>query len=251
MIRALAVGGFLLAAVPGVARAQTPARAEAPLESARALIARFHEDPADIDRARDLLEDAVQRDPQPGGLTLLSRVYFLYGDLRARTEADKLAAYDRGRELGKRAVEQLPENPDAHLWYAINAGRWAQTKGVLRSLRLLPTMREEVETLLRLNPRSPETQSLAGSFFAEVPRLLGGDPARAEGHFKTGLQLDPHMTGIRLQLASFYLAAGRTAEARRELLRVLEEQAPKDLPRWTVMEVPLARKYLETIAQEK
>src|SRR6266480_3327344 len=130
------------------------AGAETPVETARALVARYHDDRTTLDRARDLLEDALRRESHVETMIMLSYVWFLWGDIRATTPEEKLAAYERGRELGKRAVELAPKSHDAHLWYAINTGRWGQTKGVLRSLFLLPTIREEIDILFQLDPRS-------------------------------------------------------------------------------------------------
>ena len=223
------------------------ASAETPVAEARALIARYHEDLAVIDRARDLLEAALTRESQVDTMIMLSYVSFLWGDVRATTTDEKLAAYARGRELGKRAVELAPRNHDAHLWYAINTGRWGQTKGVLRSLFLLPTVREEIEILLQLDPRSVRAHSLAGNVDMEVPRLFGGDPASAEAHFKKGLVIDPKFTVLRIDLARLYIATGRSAEARRELQRVIDETAPTIVADWTAKDLPRARELLESI----
>src|SRR2546425_2332280 len=100
-----------------VAAASSPA--QTPVEAARALVARYHEDATALDRARDLLDAALTKDRQVETMVTLSYVQFLLGDVRATTSDEKLAAYDRGRELGKRAVELAPKSHDAHLWYAI------------------------------------------------------------------------------------------------------------------------------------
>lgn len=111
-----------------------PAHAETPAEAARSLIARYDEDLTRIDRARDLLESALTKERRIDTLITLSYVYFLVGDVRARTRDEKLAAYDRGRQIGERAVELAPRDEEAHLWFAINTGRWGQANGILRSL---------------------------------------------------------------------------------------------------------------------
>ena len=152
--------------------------AQTPVEAARALVARYHEDPAALDRARDLLDAALAMDRKVDTMVMLSYVQFLIGDVRATTAEDKLAAYDRGREIGRRAVELAPKSHDAHLWYAINTARWGETKGVLRSLFLLPTIREELTILLDLDPRSVRAHILAGNVLLEVPGFAGGDRAR-------------------------------------------------------------------------
>src|SRR5690349_6170815 len=166
------------------------ALAETPVEAARALIARYHEDQANIDRARDLLEAALSKDRQVETMVMLSYVQFLWGDLRAKNDDDKLAAYDHGRQAGERAGGPAPKNPRAH--------------------------------------------SLAGNVYMTLPRIAGGDAARAEEHFKKGLAIDPRFTVLRVDLARLYIATGRNGEARQELTRVLDERAPRIMADWTV-----------------
>jgi tetratricopeptide (TPR) repeat protein len=234
---------LLLALVlaPAVAPSQTPVAA------ARALVARYHEDPTVIDRARDLLEAALARDRQVETMVMLSYVHFLYGDVRATATEDKLAAYDRGREVGKRAVELAPRNPEAHVWYGINTGRWGLTKGVMRSLFLLPTVREEVDATLALDPRNLRALALSGNVLLEVPGLFGGDRAKAEQQFRKALEIDPHFTVARVDLARVLIAMSRYADARRELQRVVDERTPNSLADWTVKDLPRARELLESI----
>ena len=227
------------------------AGAATPVETARALVARYHDDRTTLDRARDLLEDALRRESHVETMIMLSYVWFLWGDIRATTPEEKLAAYERGRELGKRAVELAPKSHDAHLLYAINTVRWGQTKGVLRSLFLLPTIREEIDILFQLDPRSVRAHSLAGNVYLEVPGLFGGDRAKAEEHFQKGLALDPKFTVLRVDLARAYIAAGRYAEARRELQQVLSEPAPTIIADWTVKDQPRATQLLESIKDQR
>lgn len=217
------------------------------VDTVRALVARYHEDLGALDRARALLEDALRREERVETMIALSYVSFLWGDVRATTPEEKLAAYARGREVGRRAVERAPDSHDAHLWYAINTGRWGQTKGILRSLFLLPTVREEIDVLLALDPRSPRAHAFAGNVFLELPRIAGGDPERAERHFRTALEVDPHFTVARTGLARVYIATGRHADARRELMRVIDERAPTQVADWTVKDLPRARALLAAL----
>jgi len=231
--------------------AAASAWAQSPVEAARALVARYHEDPAALDRARDLLDAALAKDRKVETMAMLSYVQFLIGDVRAATPEDKLAAYDRGREIGKRAVELAPKSHDAHLWYAINTARWGETKGVLRSLFLLPTIREELGILLELDPRSVRAHILAGNVLLEVPGFAGGDRAKAEEHFKKALEIDPRFTNARVDLARVYIVDARYAEARLELSRVVNETSPSVVADWTVKDAPRAKKLLESIKDRK
>lgn len=240
-----AVAGALVLALASPTPAQTAA------ESARRLIAGYHQDPSRLDQARDLLDKELARDRRVELMILLSRVHFLLGDVRAVTDEDKLAAYGRGREMGQRAIELAPRSEEAHVWYAINTGRWGQTKGVMRSLFLLPTVREELDVIFAINPRSVRGHALAGNVFFEVPGLLGGDRKKAEEHYRKGLALDPRFTVLRVDLARLLIASGRHAEARRELERVVSETAPTSLADWTVKDLPRARTLLESLKDRK
>src|SRR6516162_4821179 len=226
--------------------AASAAWAQTPVEAARALIARYHEDPTALDRARDLLDAALAKERKIETMTMLSYVQFLIGDLRTTAE-DKLASYDRGREIGQRAVELAPRSHDAHLWFAINTARWGETKGVLRSLFLLPTIRQELETLLELDPRSVRAHILVGNVLLEVPGFAGGDRAKAEEHLKKALEIDPRFTNARVDLARVYIADARYADARRELQQVVGETRPSVIADWTMKDAPRARKLLESI----
>lgn len=225
------------------------AAAEEPLESARALLAGWHEDHARIDRARTLLEGIAR--PSPDILVELSRAWFLTGDLRARSDADKQAAYEQGREAARRAITAAPSNDMAHLWLAMNTGRYAETRGFTTGLTMLPTIREATDTALRLNPRNVDALILSGGILANVPRLMGGDRAKAETQFKRALEIDPHKTSGRIELAELYIDTRRWPEARRELQRVVDERAPTDLPRWSAKELPRARQLLSEIAERE
>ncbi len=245
---------LFLSAAALVAGAVAPAPAQTPAETARGLLRQYQEDPGRIDRARDLLEAAVAKG---GGaadvptLLTLARAWFLFGEERARTDEGKIAAYERARDLAKRATLLAPKDPDAHLWYAITLGTWSQAKGLLRSALALRDLRKEVDTVLQLDPKNIEAHIMAGSIARELPVVLGGDRKEAEEHFKIAQRLDPRLTGVRIELAQLYIDLGRYAEARQELQAVLAERAPTDKPRWTLKEAPRARQMLESIRDKK
>jgi len=231
-----------------------PARAQDAVAAARALLVAWHEEPARIDRARALLESAAT--PPPGApppsvdvLIELARVWFLTGDFRARREADRAAAYGSGADVARRAIAAAPREDRGHLWLAINTGRAAEVRGVMRALPLVNTVREASDAVLRLNPDNSQGLVLAGGLAAEMPGFMGGDRVKAEALFKRALEVDPHLTGGRLELARLYIATRRYREADRELRRVLGETMPTDLPRWTATERMRARALLADLQE--
>jgi len=237
-MRAAAAIVMLLSAA-GAASAQSPLAAEV-----RSLADRYHESPARIDALRPLVAQAAQADPSVDNLLALAQIAFLYGDVRARRSEDKLDAYEQGRQAARRAAEIAPRNARAHFWYATNAGRWGQTKGVLRSLFLLSEVKRGMETALELDPRFPPAYVLAGTVYYEVPGLVGGDLEKSERLFRRGLEVDGRFTGLRVGLARTLIKRGRVAEARRELQAVLDEKAPSNPADWTLKDSPEARRLL-------
>jgi len=238
---------FLLAALVALLTG-APSWGESPLVAElESFDTRYHEDPPRLDRIREGLARAVQTDPRFENLVALTQVCFIWGDIRATTRDQKLEAYEQGREAAKRAIELDPINATAHFWYGTNTGRWGQTKGVVRSLYLLPTVQEEIQAVLTLDPKFTAVYSLAGRVYYEVPGLLGGDLNKAEEMFRKGLEFDPKFTGMRVGLAKTLVKKGRGAEARRELEAVLEEREPRNLADWTLKDSKEARALLELI----
>jgi tetratricopeptide (TPR) repeat protein len=236
---------LLLLTPVAAARAATPPSA-ALLEAYRNLTT-FHEDLARIDRARDLLEAEVARAPSLEALLLLAWAHLLWADFRAPTHEAKLASYERGRDVAKRAIELNPKSPEAHLWYAANLGRWATTKGKLNAAFLLGTLKQEVHTILDLDPNHVPGLALAGSVYLEIPYMFGGDIPRAEGYLNKALSLDPHFTRARLELARCLIERGRYAEAREQLKQVIEERNPSYVADWVMRHRPVAERLLAEI----
>jgi tetratricopeptide (TPR) repeat protein len=233
---------MLLALNLGQAHAQTHL-----LEQLDVAASQYHKDPAQLDRLRAGLESAVATDPHLTNWVGLARISFLWGDIRATTKEQKLEAYERGRHAGKRAIELAPRDATARFWYATNTGRWGQTNGVVRSLFLLPTVREELATTLALDPNFTGAYLVMGYVYYEVPALLGGDLDKAEENFRAALNQIPTFTTARVGLARTLAKKGKIAEARREAQAVLEETTPSNPADWTMKDTRDARKLLESL----
>lgn len=245
MRRRAALALLALAAVAGL---PAPAWPESPLVAELAVVGtRYHEDPRRLDALRDGLARAAAADPHPDTLVALARISFIWGDIRATSPEQKLEAYDRGRQAATRAIERAPRSAAGRFWLAANTARWGQTKGIVRSLFLLPAVNEEIRAVLELDPQFTAVYALAGHVAYEVPALFGGDLERAEELFRTGLGQDPKFTGLRVGLGKTLIRQGRLAEARRELEAVLDERAPSNPADWTLKDAREARALLDAL----
>ena len=234
------VCALCLALVGPQAWARSPLVAEVNTFSSR-----YHERLARIDSIRNELRPVAKNGADSEELIAFSQVCFIWGDIRATTTEQKLEAYDEGRQAAKRAVEMDPHNPEAHFWYGTNTARWGVTKGVVRSLFLLPAVQQEIQTVLDLDPHFTPVYALAGNVLYEVPPLMGGDLRKAEEMFRKGLEQDPRFTGMRIGLAKALIKLGRTAEARNELQAVLNEKHPRNMGEWVMKDTKEARQLLQ------
>jgi tetratricopeptide (TPR) repeat protein len=247
--RAPRAGAGALAALLLVVLLADVAAAQSRVLTARALLAAWHEEPARIDRARSVLEAESAAAPRVETLVLLSEAWFLTGDFRAGSDTERLAAYAEGARAAQRAIADAPTNEHAHLLLAFNTGRSAEITGVMHAVGMLNTIRRESDIVLRLNPSSVEGLILAGGLAAGLPGFMGGDRAKAEMLFGRALQLDPHHTGGRLELARLYASQRRWADAARELQAIMDEPAPTDRSRWVMSDMPHARTLLSEMRE--
>ena len=237
----VALAAFLLVVFAVVAEAQSPAG------QVRVWATRYHEDPPSIDRMRAELTQAVTADPSVDNLVALAEVCFIWGDIRAKTTDDKLAAYDQGRQAAQRAVELAPRSVTAHLWYAIDTGRWGQTKGIMRSLFLLPIVRRRSTRCWRSTPSSRRPIPSPATSTSRCPACWA---ATSTGRRSCSA---PGSGSIRRSRACGWASPRRSSRRAaspkpgRSSSAVLAEKAPHNLADWTLKDSVEARQLLDSI----
>src|SRR5437763_905846 len=172
------------------------AGAETPVETARALVARYHDDRTTLDRARDLLEDALRRESHIETMIMLSYVWFLWGDIRATTPEEKLAAYERGRAHDHRRLDRegpATRNtaPRVHQRPAVAIGRvlgrlrgtaprWNPTALAVIADRDRDPFRVLIACILSLRTQDTTTGPAAARLFAvaDTPAAMRRLPSR-------------------------------------------------------------------------
>ena len=149
--------------------------------------------------------------------------------------ADARAAYEKGISAGRAAVAVEPNRPEGHFWIAANMGAMAESFGVRQGLKYRAAIKDELETVLRLDPafqRGSADRAL-GRWYFKVPRLFGGSRQKAEAHLRASLAYDTQSTASHFFLAELFLDEGRKPEAAAQLQAVIAapvepEWAPED-----------------------
>ena len=148
----------------------------------------------------------------------LARVDYWLGE----HAAERRAFLETGIEAGRKAVALQPNRPEGHFWIAANMGALAESFGIRAGLKYRKPVKEELETVLRLDPAfmKGSADRALGRWYFEVPSLFGGSNTKAEAHLRASLTYDEESTVSHFFLAELLLDEGRKDEARAELQRV-------------------------------
>jgi len=210
----------------GPAQAQTAATADA-LYADRAVLASARK-AAEI-WTTELTRDAKAFEPA----WKLARVCYWLGSHAPPNERREFL--ERGIAASRQAIAAQSNRPEGHFWLAANMGTLAESFGLRAGLKYRKPVKEELETVLRLDPSFMEGSAdrVLGRWYFRVPRLFGGSNARAEEHLRASLKFDDQSTVSHFFLAEVLIDEGRITEAREELQRVLDarldaEWAPED-----------------------
>ena len=173
-------------------------------------------------RALELLRESVAQNPNDyeAWWRISKSACFL---ARHSEKPEKLQLLDEGVAAGKRAVALAPQRVEGHFWLGANYGLTAEARSFLKALRLVDPIRQEMETVVRLDPEYEQgagLRSLARVDF-RAPFFKGGDKRRSMETLEKCLTRYPENSLAMLYLADSYLALGLREEARRQLEKIL------------------------------
>jgi TRAP transporter TatT component family protein len=165
-------------------------------------------------------------------------------------ESERRSIYEEGIAAGRRAIALQANRPEGHFWVAANMGAMAESFGLRQGIKYRKPVREELETVLRLDPSFMQGSAdrALGRWYFKVPRLFGGSDKESEAHLRASLKYNPNSTASRFFLAELYLDNDRKADARTELQAVIE--APLD-PNWTPEDQEFKAKARKLLASMK
>ena len=141
------------------------------------------------------------------------------------------SALERGIEAGRKAIALQPRRAEGHFWTAANMGALAESFGLRQGLRYRGAIRNELETVLKIDPAflQGSADRGLGRWYYKVPVLFGGSKTKSEMHLRKALTYNPQSVITRLFLAETLVGLNRSADARQELEAALA--APDD-PEW-------------------
>jgi hypothetical protein len=88
----------------------------------------------------------------------------------AKLAGDKVQdLYGKGESLADKAIALNPKCYQAFYWKAANAGRWAESKGILDSLFKAGPMKDAVSSAITINPGFSDAYFLLGQLYHKAP----------------------------------------------------------------------------------
>jgi tetratricopeptide (TPR) repeat protein len=147
----------------------------------------------------------------------LSRAAYYVGD-HTDDDDEKDDMFREGIDAGQSAVKLQGDRPEGHFWLGANYGGSA-ANSTLAGLANVQDIKREMEAVLKIDESFQGGSAYLGlgRLYLQAPKVLGGDSNKAIGYLEKGLKFGPNNSLMRFHLAQAYLAAGREAEAKKEL----------------------------------
>jgi tetratricopeptide (TPR) repeat protein len=192
-------------------------------------------DSARAKAAVELFQEAAKA--EPGSVEARwegARAAYFYGTY-ARADApdgEKMAIFDGGMTLAKQAIALSPRGVEGHFWLGVLYGVYGEAKGVLKSLSLVPSIKQEMQTCLELDPsvEGYGPDRVLGRMYYKLPWFKGGDNKKSIAHLEKSLAGAPTDALTKFYLAETYKSEGMKAKAVEQLQGII---AMTPDPRWT------------------
>jgi tetratricopeptide (TPR) repeat protein len=210
--------------------------------------------PLPTDLERELKSLVLEGTANSNDLNRLLRLASLYLDLGYGVYVDrekKLAAFQEGARIAKKALDIRESSADAHFLYAANLGSAAELEGLVAAALTVQQLKDHAHRCLELDERYAPAHHMLGRMYEELPWFLGGDQSAAGEHLKKAISLDTRYAPARLDLARWYVKHGQNGEAVKELTLVVE--TPPLTKRWLWERIyrPEAQALLEQIVTQE
>lgn len=192
-----------------------------------------------IEQADELYSNRVR---QPGsiekGITLLdgylathlnnyealwrqARFYWFKGD--RSPEKKKLPHFEDGKAYADLAVLANAKGVEGHYWLGSLIGAVGTEKGILNSLFMVGAMKEQLDTVLKLDPNYHDAYNVLAQLLWKVPGrpLSIGDKKKAQEYIKKATELAPGNIGHWLLYGEIAISNKDYVMARTALNKVL------------------------------
>jgi tetratricopeptide (TPR) repeat protein len=217
----------------GMPVSATAAQGATTLEKARQAFEQ-RADPKEAKASLQLFQEAAKENPGSYDARwegARAYAYYLeYPFAHGKDEA-KIELAEQGIQLAKDALKLKKKGAEAHYWLGALYGLYGESKGVLKSLSLVPKIKNEMDLSIMEDPSvdcyGPDR--ILGRMYYELPWFAGGNNKRSLRYLEKCVKECPENDLSRLYLARTCKAVGKDDQAREQLETILTQ---KPDPRW-------------------
>lgn len=225
----------LAAILSGLAGMGAPAQENAvdPLSQPRAAYEQ-RSSPAKAKAAVDLFGQALKADPKSYEAAWEgARACYYYGHycLTDAPDAELLALFQDGISRARAAVVLNPKGAEGHFWLGVLDGVYGETKGIFKSLSMVPEIKQEMAAALAIDPsvEGGGPDRVLGRLYFKLPGFKGGDNKKSIEHLEKSLRDAPTNALTRLYLAETCKSEGMKEKALEQVKFIIAMTAD---PRW-------------------
>lgn len=180
----------------------------------------------------------------------------IYANYLEESERKQLALFEAAIDRAERAIEAMPDDPNAHYFHAFNLGRYSQSISVVKAVKqgFAGKIRESLEGALELQPDHAEAHTAMGLYHAEIidkmgkmigSMTYGASGAAAVEHLERAVGLTPRSPIAHIEFANgLYLLYGdkRLDEVTNLYIKASEMEAHDAMER---LDIEFAKSELE------
>jgi len=183
------------------------------------------DDPAVMVEAKQILDDALLRNPDDYGLLWRAAAWhFWKSDEPGAPKEEKAHHGKLGWDLAEKAVARNPNDAAGHFWAAVTMGNYSLGLGIVRAISqgIEGKFRHHIGEAERLDPRYGKgaIQNAWGGYYLTLP-WPKRDVKKAAEYLGKALVINPYNLRTRVFMAQLNLREDRPAEAKRLLDEVL------------------------------
>ncbi len=175
-------------------------------------------DPAKAREAFNLMKQAQKVNPTDytAAWTFAKYAYFLADHTADKGDAKDI--FNEGIKAGRAAVALDANKPEGLFWLGANLGGRAQLSP-LDGASDSQEIRELMQKVIKIDPKFQSGSAYLGlgQVDLKLPKMLGGDPARAVTTLESGLQYGNDNSLYHLRLAEAYFDVDRKDDARKQI----------------------------------
>ena len=158
---------------------------------------------------------------------LAAKAASYYAGYVASTGKDKEAWFSKAEAAAKKAIAADPTYPEGYFELARAQGRLSQYRGILASLNLASSVRDNLKKALELDPKHDSAMVALALWNLELAQkgvgwMYGASAKRAEPLFQQAIRLNPTAIAHRLEYGNALIRLKKPDAARRQLEKALE-----------------------------